>query len=56
MWFLNILLWYVFVVFWYFNRGNIYLVSGGIGSNIFGGMFGFVLFFVIYYGDCKVFK
>ncbi|RMX54621.1 hypothetical protein pdam_00014113 [Pocillopora damicornis] len=46
--------WSISSIFWHSNRGNIHSVSGGIGSNIFGGMFGLALFFVIHHGDCKI--
>lgn len=36
-----------FAVFWRSKRGNIHYVSGGIGNNIFGGIFALGLFFIM---------
>lgn len=40
-------MWSVSSVFWRSKRGNIHYVSGGIGNNIFGGIFALVLFLVM---------
>ncbi|XP_078366319.1 uncharacterized protein LOC144650503 [Oculina patagonica] len=41
------LMWSISSVFWRSKRGNIHYVSGGIGNNLFGGLFALVLFLIL---------
>lgn len=48
------LMWSISSVFWRSKRGNIHYVSGGIGNNIFGGIFALMLWLALQrYEDLK---